>query len=540
MNDKRINKLRILLAAVLIFCAALCIVSCGSTLEQENEKLREIIDFRLNESDYTAASFVEYKAAYEQAYEVYNKEEKTVLEIDRVIDRVNAAKNQLVKKNDFSELERQLEIFKTVNEDEYSVTSYQNYKQAYDAGKKVMSVDSSSQSDINFAAEALDKAKQALYKMPDMTELHTLLTVEVDEARYTADSYAKYKAAAEKAEELLSEECPSVENVRHVGLMLNEAILSLVERGNTEKLAQLVSRVEAEVLVNDAQGRRPGEHYSAATFERFKQAYDHAKALIAAGNASDNEYDAAERALQTAVDELADISELIGLYDQACSYAKAVDRGDYTAASAQRLAAATDRCLTLRNDPNATKTDVERAVSQIKEAINRLEFVPIPSDGAKDKELSLIEFTVGNAKTTVAAYLANRTPFFQKLTSSGYDYSVSGGALVLKKRGKGELKITMSDLYLLIEYTGPAAIADTDLLSLDVSGVKLDTYVRSLTEIFGVPTDYSTHSETVGGAQKSVGVLVYENEAENQKLTIRVNLTDEYILSFELNGQTDA
>ena len=483
---------------------------------------------------YTAASYAPYESAYAQAKALFDGGNVTAIAADRAVDALSSAKKALVLKNDFSELRGQIAFYETLDGSKYTKASFEKYTQAYEHAKAVLEIDSSSQSEINSAASAMNSAKSSLMEIPDMSELRALVERQVDKTLYTTASFGAYEEAIRKGKALLEIECPTLAEIKLAENMIAEAFASLVKKGDTDALAALVAQVKEEILVPDPSGREAKDHFAKTGYEMTKTALSNAEKCLKSGDSSETSLQSAERNLRAAVASLVDITPLFDAYDEGGRFSSTFDQKEYTVESYQRLSVAMAACNALMNKADVTSAEVKTASDELYDVIAHMERVSIVPDGALDKPLGDLRVKAGSSVVTLGAYMTDYTAYFKTLYlyEQDFAYNVRDDAVTFTK---GKIKLTLSENRLLIEYTGssPVAAADSSTVSFNGAHVGFKESALVSPEIFGVPTEYTVKSERVQGKMKKIAALTYVNESDNLKVIVRYNTEDEYVISVE-------
>lgn len=522
---------RKLITVFALIAAALLLVSCQSTGgAQAKQRLDEAIGTLLPEDRYTAASYAPYKEAYDAAIELSKSDSITALAVDRAVDALSSAKKSLVLKNDFSELQRQVDFFNSIVESDYSKASYANYKEAYELALPVLMTDTAKQSEINTAASRMESAKRALQKIPDMSALRLLVETEVDPSIYTGESYEAYRVALEKGRSVLKKECPTLEELRLAENMLVEAYESLMLRGNTGDLSALINEVNTQTLTPDQKGRPASEHFAAKGYNAVMNALSAARACVDKGDASESEIGEAERRLREAVALLVDISPLLDAYDRGGEYSSTIDNKEYTESSYKRLSEVMSLCDGLMKNPDVSSEEVRDAVSTLNAVIESMEYVQIEPDGLRDKPVGELLVTVGRSSVILSDYMKDYSRFFLAVNEENADFAFNpnGDTIVFTR---GACRAELGQTTLLLRYTGNRTIAPDDLSAFTVAGAAINETDRALMSdrFLGVPTEYSESAE---GAAK-IAYMTYVNDADGLSLTVRYDLKNKFVISFE-------
>lgn len=141
----------------------------------------------LNKDDYTADSYAEYKRAAEAVKAVLAKGNATILEADKALTDVRAAKAALkeAKATTTEKEPLRTEVNKTVDESKYTGDSLKTYKAALAAANTVLNDPNATKAQVAKALDALKAARTALEEKkapltPAETETNTTQTPSTD------------------------------------------------------------------------------------------------------------------------------------------------------------------------------------------------------------------------------------------------------------------------------------------------------------------------------------------------------------------------
>lgn len=138
------------------------------------------------------------------------------------------------------------------------------------------------------------------------------------------------------------------------------------EDGNEVPITS-VDRTALKQAIAEAEALQESD-YTADSFEAMEEVLAEAKAVLEDPSATQSEIDAATEALNQAMDELVYIVDL----KQAVELAKSKVKEDYTKESYQRLKDARRAAEKVLNDPDATQEEVDKAHTDLINAINGL------------------------------------------------------------------------------------------------------------------------------------------------------------------------
>ena len=125
---------------------------------------------KLNQADYTEASWAKLAQALANAKTVNSKADATQAEVDAAKDALNSAISALEKKPgaaDKTALQAAIAAAEALNEADYTETSWAKLADALEKANSVNGKSDATQSEVDAAAKALNDAIQALEKKPD-------------------------------------------------------------------------------------------------------------------------------------------------------------------------------------------------------------------------------------------------------------------------------------------------------------------------------------------------------------------------------------
>lgn len=319
------------------------------------------------ESAYTPDSWAaaDLAAAIEAAKAVAADPNATQEDVNAAADALQAALDLLIARADKTALRAAIDEADALFESNYTPESWagSNIDAALAAAIAVYTDPNASQDEVNAAEAALRTAINALLSLADKTALNELIAMAeaLDPADYTADSWSALQAALDAAKAAAGDPNALQTEVDAAAAALQQAIASLVVRGDTTALEALIA--QAEALDENA--------YTPDSWKALEEALAAAKAAVAdAGNLTQADVDAFAAALQAALDALvkrADTTALEALIAQA----KALNEEEYTPASwglLQTALEAAEKAL----DPNATQAEVDQAAALLQYALDNL------------------------------------------------------------------------------------------------------------------------------------------------------------------------
>ena len=245
------------------------------------------------ESDYTSDTWAVLDQALQEAQKVYEDLNASESEVANAVAALDAAKAQLLKRGDKSELSALADKAKETLESEkvYTQTTRTALEQALDTAASVLEKADAVQDEIDSAYAVLQAAYDGLV---DITELTALCAegeaVRAKEAEFTADSFEQFVAALDAAKEILENPNADQEAVDTAAKALSSAGENLKKSGESESLAGLLDSAKDEDL----------SKYTDESADMIRDAIEQAEKVIA-NRGTKEEVEEAYQALQDAL-----------------------------------------------------------------------------------------------------------------------------------------------------------------------------------------------------------------------------------------------
>lgn len=116
----------------------------------------------LKSEDYTSDSFMSFEIILNQSKELAKKEGVTQEEVQKQIEDLNQAKQNLVKKADKTALKSMIDTVSALQEEKYTPESWAELQETLKTANSVFSNENATQEQVNEAIKALESAKNAL------------------------------------------------------------------------------------------------------------------------------------------------------------------------------------------------------------------------------------------------------------------------------------------------------------------------------------------------------------------------------------------
>lgn len=344
------------------------LVSAYNVLSVDLSDLNQVLSNAKNyqEVNYTVDSFQVLQDAVTKT-ENFLKNTHTQAEINTEVASLNSAIDQLVlfKEADKTALVNAIDQAKALNENEYTPNSYIDFKDAITNAETVNNTYRATVDEIQTAINTLETAKANLVKRASTTSMNQAITEAKAkyDAGYTTASIDALKQAVADAEALLSNANATQSDVDSKTNAITQAIADLIKLGDKTALSNLIDELEA---LNESD-YTPVSWASAS----LGSVIDDAKVVRDKTEATEAEVNTALDALTNAKVKLvkkADITEL----ETEITKAKAEVSKGYTTQSISDLNDAITTAEAVKNNPNASATEVTNALSALKNAISNL------------------------------------------------------------------------------------------------------------------------------------------------------------------------
>ena len=283
-----------------------------------------------------------------------------------------------------------------LEEDRYTLESFERLIEELHKAIEVSESDSSQQVQIDQAAEALNAAIAALVEVSDPVDQASEAAVQalrnmVDKAIALGSDDAALNEAITNAQAVLAKEAPTTTEVVTALLDLSEAMQALNTDESEDALRKDVQAtidfIKENILTN-VDNVRPGK------VQALKDAVAAAQTVVDNPDATADELKAANKAMTKAAQELWEIvskAELNALITAAKGYLD----GDYTAESLEALQAAIDAAQAVAANDDATTAEVTEAITNLSSAIAGLESITLDTS-ALEYEIDLVNEMLAN------------------------------------------------------------------------------------------------------------------------------------------------
>ncbi|MBD2847124.1 FIVAR domain-containing protein [Paenibacillus sp. IB182496] len=363
-----------------------------------------IMDEQLAQADYTSGSWPPLTDALTAAGEVLDDPAAVQADVDAVLADLNTAYDGLVRIADLRD-KRDAIADEALVEAYYTPASWSALAEALTTALTLLADAGATQQAVDEALAALATARDGLVDLAAPVLLSVAVTsptkvvLSFDEAVQASDlagfvvtvndlpvTPAGYEAQGTKLTLELSEavDADAVVAVAYDAASGHLTGITGLAADDFDRLADNLLNVDRQALqaliVQIEAASLQAVDYSAASWQGLQQALEEADDALLAGNATQQQVDAALEALQAAYDGLVDLAALQAL---AAAVGGELDGGmllerDYTAQSWQRLVDALDAAETVLGDPEATQQAADEARTELDAAYSGLQDMQPP------------------------------------------------------------------------------------------------------------------------------------------------------------------
>ena len=349
------------------------------------------------EKDYTPSTWQPFKSALDAANEVLKNENALDADIEAARTALETAVNGLVKRADFTKLQASVDEAKKAYGDlsGYTEESAAKYTQALTAAETVLKNADASQTEVDQAKTDLETAISGLTAKPSPDKVDkTALQSYVDfakkyadkEEEYTPSTWNAFKAAYDKAQEVLKDEKAAQKEVDDALAKLQKAAVDLEMKPSKEKLEELKKAIKAAEK-KDLSG------YTDASVEAYKDVVEKAKTMLSDKEATATEVEDMLKTLKDADKLLVEkdnpqeedkkpSKEQLEALKEAIKAAEKKDLSGYTDASVKAYKDVLEKAKAVLEDKKATAKDVEDMLKALKDAEKLL----VKKDDVKEDE----------------------------------------------------------------------------------------------------------------------------------------------------------
>lgn len=317
---------------------------------------------KLTEGKYTEESLNKLKEALADAEELVASEPGDPADVAAAVTSLQTAMDEL--QADLTDLINLVEEAKKLDEQEYTLESWQTFQTVLTKAEMFVSTGSDDPAQVADVVQELQDAIEALKERVDKSALQSAVTEakKLSEEDYTPLTFAPFHAALTAAETILGLEDATQEQVNQALADLQSAQGNLQKRADKGVLQALVDQVKDIDL----------SIYTQVTAEVFRQALADAQDVLADDNADENEVVAAYDALLAAHTELVPAVNKDAL-QAAITAAEALREEDYTPETFGLFADALQTAKEVLSDNTVSQADVDDALRTLNETQTALQ-----------------------------------------------------------------------------------------------------------------------------------------------------------------------
>lgn len=313
------------------------------------------------ENEYVSDTWAAFAETLANAKAVAANTDATQTEVDEAAAALSSAMEALIARGDKTELRKLIDEADVLFESNYTPDSWSEsgMETALEEAIAVYTDPDATQEEVDDAVAALRSALDKLMKRSDFSALLAMIrkAEALDSELYTTGTWSALEKALADAREVAKNPEALQTEIDAATAALEAAIADLALRGDTTELEQLIEEAEA---LNE-------EDYTPGSWDALVEALEEAKKILEDSNATQEDVDAAAKALLDAMAGLygyADKTDLQAAYD----ISTALVESAYTAVTWKDMASAIANAKTVLDDPNATQAEVDAALEALRTA----------------------------------------------------------------------------------------------------------------------------------------------------------------------------
>jgi len=392
------------------------------------------------ESDYTAASWIEFTRTLEAARAIAEEEEAAQNDVDIMAAALEDAIKTLEKvplpvEADKTALNAAIQSAEEKKETEYTESSWIEFAQALKAAKEIAEEADVSQDEVDSMLVALENAIKALEKVPlpveaDKTALNAAIqsAKEKKETEYTESSWIEFAQVLKAAKEIAEEAEVPQDEVDSMLAALENAIKAL------EKVPLPVEKADKTALnaaIQSAEEKKETE-YTESSWIEFAQALKAAKEIAEEADVAQDEVDSKLAALEDTIKALEKVSPPVDktALNAAIHSAEGKKQSNYTKDSWNLFTAALKEAKVIAAKSTAAQPEAAAAANKLEQASKALIVI---------KVISRKTVTLGR-KETFKTYVSGKRKDCYFVSSNDKIAKVSSkGVVTAIKKGKATI-----------------------------------------------------------------------------------------------------
>lgn len=246
------------------------------------------------EKDYTKDSFVGFKDQLNTLKDVIDQADD-YQKVNDALKQLKELDSTLVKL-DRSKLEKIIKEYQELNEEDYTVDSWQQMKEILDAAQAVYNNPSLNQEDIDQAVASFDGVQ--LVQRGNVEKLEELLS-SIKESDYTVASWSQFDSIYQEAKQMVNDSCNVDQKaVDEMIEKVKDSMQLLVKAGNIDDYQEAVDKVNNKV------GQLDQSKYTKESWDKLQETLQKAKDLATKEDVSQEELDNMLASLNDAYDAL--------------------------------------------------------------------------------------------------------------------------------------------------------------------------------------------------------------------------------------------
>ena len=246
------------------------------------------------EKDYTKDSFVGFEDQLNALKEVIDQADD-YQKVNDALKQLKELDSTLVKL-DRSKLEKIIKEYQELKEEDYTVDSWQQMKEALDAAQAVYNNPSLNQEDIDQAVASFDGVQ--LVQRGNVEKLEELLS-SIKESDYTVASWSQFDSIYQEAKQMVNDSCNVDQKaVDEMIEKVKDAMELLVKAGNIDDYQDAIDKVSDKV------GQLDQSKYTKESWDKLQETLQKAKDLATKEDVSQEELDNMLASLNDAYDAL--------------------------------------------------------------------------------------------------------------------------------------------------------------------------------------------------------------------------------------------
>lgn len=364
--------------------ATVTVILNKEELDLEVSESEKIINEEGSEAKYSRNSWNTFKEAYDAALAL--GEGSTQNEVNKAKANLEVAREALEVRTNKEALQIKLEeanklILET---SKYSKASLKALKSAIEEANSVLANEAATEEDFSVSNKELVEAVEELF---DISEINIALknANDVVENQYTEASYNEFLNAKYALEELLLKDDVEAEVLENAKLNLQNKINQLVKVADKSNLTKKID--EAEALIE--------KDYTVESFKALKAALNSAKEILSDKVATQQQVDEALSILEDSIEHLVKADEEKPVepgkvdksnLEEIINKAKGLNKEKYTKETWDKLQEVLSKANEVLNNKDANEEDVNSAISNLDDAINKLKKVEDNTNTDKGKE----------------------------------------------------------------------------------------------------------------------------------------------------------